>query len=261
MQIRYFTGEYTLNNVEKEKLSELSEILTKNPTTEIRIEGHTDNVSALELNQYLSINRAQVVADFLMTKNVKASQVKGIIGKNFSEPVADNSTETGRVANRRTEIYILVEKGFKTETDKIASVDSLKSNPIPASLKKELEQLIHQPIKATDVEIEIDGLLVDDTKTKAGKDFYDMFYDGWEAPKDARNYSITVSEKPFRLTSTLIVISINDDIVYQAILQPRQDLIEVQTDEAISTTQNYLANYEEITKQLNGDDMAGTGIY
>ena len=59
----------------------------------------------------------------------------------------------------------------------------------------------------------------------------------------------------------MIVVSINDDVVYQGILQPRQDLIEAQTDEAISTTQSYLANYEEITKQLNGEDLAGSGIY
>lgn len=139
--------------------------------------------------------------------------------------------------------------------------DTLKIKPIPTYLKKLVEQAIQQPVKSNDVEIEIDGLLVNDTKTKTGKDFYDLFYDGWEAPAAAKNYSITVSEKPFRLTSTMIVVSINENVVYQDILQPRQDILEAQTEEAISTTQNYLANYEEITKQLNGEDLAGSGIY
>jgi curli production assembly/transport component CsgE len=143
--------------------------------------------------------------------------------------------------------------------------DSTKTKPVPASLKKLLEQvvkqIVKQPAKSKEFEIEIDGLLVDDTKTKAGKDFYDLFYSNWEAPKDAKNFTITVSEKPFRLTSTLIVVSINDNPVYQAILQPRQDIIEGLSDEAIATTLSYLENYEEIMKQLNGDDMAGSGIY
>ena len=139
--------------------------------------------------------------------------------------------------------------------------DTLNVKPTPAFLKKLVEQVIQQPVKTNDVEIEIDGLLVNDTKTKSGQEFYDLFYDGWEAPKAAKNYSITVSEKPFRLTSTMIVVSINDNVVYQDILQPRQDIIEAQTEEAISTTQNYLANYEEITKQLNGEDLSGSGIY
>ena len=139
--------------------------------------------------------------------------------------------------------------------------DSIKTKPVPESLKKLLEQVIKQQDKSNDLEIEIDGLLVDDTKTKTGKDFYDLFYSSWEAPKEAKNYTITISEKPFRLTSTLIEVSINDTPVYQSILQPRQDIVEGLSADAVSTTQTYLVNYEEIMKQLNGDDMAGSGIY
>lgn len=139
--------------------------------------------------------------------------------------------------------------------------DNLKAKPAPASLKNLFNQIVKQTDKSNDVEIEIDGLLVDDTKTKMGKDFYDLFYGNWEAPPGAKNFTITVSEKPFRLTSTLIVVSINENPVYQSVLQPRQDVVEALSYEAISTTQSYLANYEEIMKQLNGDDMAGSGIY
>jgi len=141
--------------------------------------------------------------------------------------------------------------------------DSINAKPVPESLKKLLEQVVKQAQapKSNDYEIEMDVLLVDDTKTKTGKDFYDLFYNNWEAPKDAKNYTITVSEKPFRLTSTLIVVSINDNPVYQSILQPRQDIVEGLSEDAILTTQSYLANYEEIMKQLNGDDMTGSGIY
>jgi len=141
--------------------------------------------------------------------------------------------------------------------------DTVKTKPIPESLKKLFEQVVKQ-VKTTnsnDYEIEIDGLLVDDTKTKTGKDFYDLFYSGWEAPKGAKNYTISVSEKPFRLNSTLIVVSINDNPVYQSVLQPRQDIVEGLSDDALSTTYSYLANYEEIQKQLNGDDMTGSGIF
>lgn len=139
--------------------------------------------------------------------------------------------------------------------------DSLKNKPAPTALIKLVEQVTKQPVNSNSDEIEIDGLLVDDTKTKTGKDFYDLFYSGWEAPNQAKSYTITVSEKPFRLSNTIIAISINDNLVYQAILQPRRDILEAMTSEAISTTQEYLANYEEIVKQLNGDDMSGSGIY
>lgn len=139
--------------------------------------------------------------------------------------------------------------------------DSIKTKPVPQSLKNLFEQVVKQSDQSKDLEIEIDGLLVDDTKTKTGKDFYDLFYNSWQAPAGAKNYTITVSEKPFRLTSTQIVVSINENAVFQAILQPRQDVVEALSQDAIANTQNYLANYEEIKKQLNGDDMTGSGIF
>jgi curli production assembly/transport component CsgE len=141
------------------------------------------------------------------------------------------------------------------------SGDSLKNKQVPVELMKIVEQATKHSINSDNVEIEIDGLLVDDTKTKAGKDFYDLFCNTWEAPFQAKSYSITVSEKPFRLSSTLITVSINDILVYQAILQPRQDILEAMTGEAIAITQEYLVNYEEIMKQINGDDLSGSGIY
>jgi len=262
LNIHFAQGENFLNSVTEVRIKKFSEIINKNPEIEVSIIGHTDNISTLELNQNLSLNRAQTVADFLLAQKVSAIQLKEIAGKNYSEPVTDNSTAAGRAINRRVDVYLkfsTVEK--KTTGTAVMSRDIVKAKPVPEEIKKIMQQVIKHPVKSNDVEIEIDGLLIDDTKTKAGKDFYDLFYNEWEAPGDAKNYSITVSEKPFRLTSTLIVISINDDIVYQAILQPRQDLVEAQAEEGIATTQDYLANYEEITKQLNGDDMAGTGIY
>jgi len=260
--IHFGIGESTLNNSAKDELTKFSEILVKNPTTKIAIVGHTDKINSLELNQKLSKKRAQTVADFLLSKNVNSTQLKEISGKNFSEPVADNSTEAGRAANRRVEVYIVESSIVTNHSSKLVlPADSLKNKPIPASLIKLVNQVIKKPVHSTDVEIEIDGLLVDDTKTKAGKDFYDLFYTNWEAPAAAKNYSITLSEKPFRLTSTLIIISINNDIVYQDILQPREELIEVQTTDAIYIIQNYLINYAEILKQMNGDDQAGSGIY
>lgn len=139
--------------------------------------------------------------------------------------------------------------------------DSAKVKEAPEALKKLFDQIVNQSQKESEPEIEIDGLIVDDTKTKTGKDFYDLFYTSWIAPAEAKNYTITISEKPFRLTSTLIVVSINDTPVYQSVLQPRQDIVEGLSEDAISTTQTYLANYEELMKQLNGEDMSGSGIY
>lgn len=252
-------GKSVLNNSAKEALDKIAGIIRKNPSVGIAITGHTDNIGSFEVNQQMSEIRAKVVADYLLSKNVSPGQLKEIEGKNYSEPLADNSTEIGRSANRHAAISINLPL-LKNDSTAIKRLES-KTKLIPPSLKKILESVIKKSSKHNSDDVEIDGLLVDDTKTKAGKDFYDIFYNKWIAPDNAKDYTITVSEKPFRLNLTIITVSINDNSVYQALLQPRLDIIEAISEEAISNTQNYLTYYEEIMKQLNGEDMSGTGVF
>jgi outer membrane protein OmpA-like peptidoglycan-associated protein len=104
--ILFQTGKSTLNNSSKDALTKFAKILVANPTMDIAIMGHTDNQGSLELNQKLSQDRAQSVADFLKTQSVLSTQFKEIVGKNFSQPIADNKTAAGRAANRRVEVYM-----------------------------------------------------------------------------------------------------------------------------------------------------------
>jgi outer membrane protein OmpA-like peptidoglycan-associated protein len=104
--ILFQTGKSTLNTSSKSALTKFAKILNENPTMDIAIMGHTDNQGTLEVNQKLSQDRAQSVADYLKTQNVTPTQFKDIVGKNFSEPVADNKTSAGRAANRRVEVYM-----------------------------------------------------------------------------------------------------------------------------------------------------------
>lgn len=104
--ILFQTGKSTLNTASKDALTKFSKILVENPTMDISIMGHTDNKGSLAVNQKLSQDRAQAVADFLKSKNASASQFKEVVGKDFSMPVADNATAAGRAANRRVEVYM-----------------------------------------------------------------------------------------------------------------------------------------------------------
>jgi curli production assembly/transport component CsgE len=121
------------------------------------------------------------------------------------------------------------------------------------------EQRIHHSVKSSDEQIEIDGLLVNETKTKPGNEFYNLFYNEWKAPAEARNYQITVSERPFRLITIMIAVFVNENLVYQDILQSNQDTVKTQTLEAISRTQNYLAKYKKTTKQPKGENPIAPG--
>ncbi|SRR5690554_1254050 len=141
--------------------------------------------------------------------------------------------------------------------------DTTKIKEAPESLQSLLGEIMEQQTKdsKSDVELELDGMLYDETKTKSGKDFYDFFYNMWEAPPGAKNYSIYITEMPYRLSTTQIEVKINDIIVFQSFLQPRADIVEELAQYAVGQTQLYLANYEELMQQMGGEDQAGSGIY
>ena len=61
--------------------------------------------------------------------------------------------------------------------------------------------------------------------------------------------------------TTQIEVKINETTVFQSFLQPRADIVEQLAEYAVSQTQMYLANYEELMRQLEGEDRSGTGIF
>lgn len=113
-------GKSTLNPKSIPGLKNLAEILVSNQTIDIAIMGHTDNQGLFVVNQELSQNRAQAVADFLQQNNVSIAQFKVVIGKNSSEPLRDNNTTIGRAVNRRVEVYMYASKQMIQESQQLA---------------------------------------------------------------------------------------------------------------------------------------------
>ncbi len=104
--ILFALNKTSLNKASKNALTEFSKILVENPTMDVAVFGHTDNTGSLEVNQRVSKERAQSVADFLLSNGVANTQIKDVVGKDYSDPIADNATKEGQAANRRVEIFL-----------------------------------------------------------------------------------------------------------------------------------------------------------
>ena len=86
---------------EQEKLAVIGNFLQKYPQTTAVIEGHTDDVGAEEANQRLSERRANAVVSYLVRDlHVDRSRLTPV-GYGETRPIADNSTDDGKRANRR----------------------------------------------------------------------------------------------------------------------------------------------------------------
>jgi outer membrane protein OmpA-like peptidoglycan-associated protein len=86
-------------------MDKLADVVIRYGKTTLTIVGHTDNVGSTEYNQRLSEDRSLSVARYFEAKDVNPMRL-ATLGKGESEPLASNSTESGRQANRRVEIYV-----------------------------------------------------------------------------------------------------------------------------------------------------------
>jgi outer membrane protein OmpA-like peptidoglycan-associated protein len=87
------------------ELEHLVSIMLENPSLEIQIEGHTDNVGQLEDLLRLSEERAAAIRDFLVHKAITEHRIR-IVGHGPKFPINDNSTDDLRSENRRVEFVI-----------------------------------------------------------------------------------------------------------------------------------------------------------
>ncbi len=106
------TGSSELRSATRQNLDELSRILNKYADTDVLIQGHTDNTGGTALNQTLSENRARSVKNYLTRQGVVISRLHDM-GMGEEYPIADNTTVSGRQANRRVEVAIYANKKLK----------------------------------------------------------------------------------------------------------------------------------------------------
>lgn len=100
------TGKAVLRSDSYPELDKIVDILLKNASLVIEIQGHTDNVGSNESNQKLSQDRAEAVRKYLLSKKVQNERVTSI-GYGEMRPVATNDTEEGRAQNRRVQLSIV----------------------------------------------------------------------------------------------------------------------------------------------------------
>ena len=104
-KILFETGKSELSSASRASLKKFAESLAQSPETNVAIYGHTDNTGSRKINQELSEERAQAVANYLIGQKIDPSRLT-TRGLAYDDPIADNSTEEGRAQNRRVEILI-----------------------------------------------------------------------------------------------------------------------------------------------------------
>jgi len=89
-----------------EQLDLMIQMMKDNPTMEIELGGHTDNVGNARLNKKLSQERVDAVVKYFIDNGIESKRLTGK-GYGGSKPIASNKTEATRRLNRRVEFTVV----------------------------------------------------------------------------------------------------------------------------------------------------------
>jgi len=107
------SGGYELTEAGKETIAKVAQILAPQQQERLVVNGYTDNApvgptlqnQGIASNQDLSERRANAVMNYMISQGVKPEFLRAQ-GWGEADPIATNSTASGRALNRRVEITI-----------------------------------------------------------------------------------------------------------------------------------------------------------
>lgn len=98
-------------------------------------------------------------------------------------------------------------------------------------------------------ELALENMIMNDTRTPFGHDFYDRFYRQMEFPDRAGGFMIKVSERPIPGRGSQMIIEVNYETVYMFRLPPDHERITELADAAARGLNDYLLNFEKFSEE------------
>ena len=89
------------------------------------------------------------------------------------------------------------------------------------------------------------GIVTKSTKTKAGHDFYVMFYSNYSLKQINGKQTVQVNEKISLGRNTIIEIIIGNTVVHQFFVRPTLDFLKTQAELSIKRVTRYFSNLEK----------------
>jgi len=92
------------------------------------------------------------------------------------------------------------------------------------------------------------GIVIDETRTKSGRDFYNMFYSLYSGKKINGERIVTIREVLVMANTTAISVKVGDDVIHRFISKPQNDYIKSASEISIYKVDQY---FQKIKKDKN----------
>ncbi len=215
LHVEFDLNKATLRSGYEEEIKKVADFMILYPETEALLEGHTCDLGSEAYNQQLSSRRANTVKNYLVKNfGINPDRLK-TRGAGESEPIAQNSSEEGRMKNRRVMAVIsTIVTDYVIVEQEILKSDFLRDDFILPPVDEIVDEMMQQEVVETPQEDE----MLQDTEVTG-------------APESD---SMLIEEPPAQPTSQEEVTEVD-----------MQEVVEVTEEPSITPTETQEAPAEE----------------
>lgn len=109
-----------------------------------------------------------------------------------------------------------------------------------------------------DGQVEINGLIIDESRTMTGREFYRDFFERWGDPNLEFPYNIVIRELPDARWGSILSIDVNGTTVWRKVVRPRTGDARKEARESIPQVRRVLEHLRTIDEKRDGD-LVGDG--
>lgn len=139
----------------------------------------------------------------------------------------------------------------QTSKQKVTAILFIRDEVANKLITKDSVQIITKelrPVKESSL-IVMRGIVVDESKTKMGRDYYDAFYSTYNQYPSKFDFIINISELPHRGLSSIIQVKVDQDLIFEFFTNPDEEFIK----EQVSVTFQRLISYANSRGKLKNE--------
>lgn len=139
----------------------------------------------------------------------------------------------------------------QTQKQKVTAILFIRDEVANKLITKDSIQITTKelrPIKESTLMV-MKGIVVDDSKTKMGRDYYDAFYSTYNQYPTKFDFIINISELPHRGLSSIVQVKVDQDLILEFFANPDEEFIKAQ----VAATFQKLISYANSRGKLKNE--------
>jgi len=110
-------------------------------------------------------------------------------------------------------------------------------------------------------DIVLGGFVLEQTKTPWGQQFYELFAQQWQQLELQTSLNILIEELPFRGRNTLVEITVDDQLIFTQLLQPKYDFLVELAEYAVQLSAQYIEQVNQVGRDVLLESKNDIDIY